>query len=375
MAGLKIVKNKSGAIFITVLLISMMMIFIAVSASNMLLQDAHMIRHLKYSAQARYLAEAGINDAIAVLLSNGFSAKDNAANFPRTQLDPGYYDVTVMQSGGRVLLSSEGEVQNVTRTVAVEIKSLYPEALNYALATGADIDIKAVQGSIDIKGNIHANGDMLLKEQGQSTTLSIEAWGTLSGKATASGSYSTSGNVTIEDAANSGGGEALFSFPSFNIASFKTVADGGGGVYYSSGQSFSGAALTGGTAGITFVDGDASFTGDCTITGGFVATGDITLNNGNSITQTHDDGNRFPIFISGGTCKLYGLFSTEGGNIVYATDGMKIRTPGGQSTVMGSVISGGWLDMVANNDLTLTYSRIEGSEIVPVGIEVVSWNR
>jgi len=62
------IKNKKGIVFVTVMVASMLMIFIAVSASNMLMQDAQMIKHLKRSTQAQYLAEAGVCDALAPLL-------------------------------------------------------------------------------------------------------------------------------------------------------------------------------------------------------------------------------------------------------------------------------------------------------------------
>ncbi|MGB2705418.1 MAG: hypothetical protein WBC74_00950 [Candidatus Omnitrophota bacterium] len=360
--------NKKGIIFIAVMIISMLMVFIAVAASNMILQDVHIVRHLKYSIQAQYLAEAGVSDALARLVTlSAISFSENLAG--------GTYDVTVSEAGGRYLIASVGTFQNIPRTVALEVKGSYPDWTSQALATAGDITIKAVQGSVTIKGDMHANGNMELVEQGPSTALSVEAYGGFAGDATCSGIFTPlSGTVSI--AGTYGGGEDMLEMPSFNFTYFKTVAQQEG-VYYSSCPpgGFNNVTFTGGTAGITYVDDNVQFKGTCTITGGFVAAGDIDLKKNNSIVQQHDTNNRFPIFMSGGGCVLYGLFDTQEGNIVYATNSMKIRTPGGQSLVMGTVLSGGWLDVVANNAITLTYGMVDADEVVPLDIEVVSWNK
>ena len=77
----------------------------------------------------------------------------------------------------------------------------------------------------------------------------------------------------------------------------------------------------------------------------------------------------------GNMIKLYGLFSTAEGNIVYATNNIKIRTPGGQTAVIGCVMAGGSFDIVANNNLVLTYYKITAPDIVPTTIETLNWNR
>lgn len=367
-----LMKNKKGFMFVTVIVIAMVMVFIAVSASNMLLQDIHMIRHLKYSTQAQYLAEAGISDALATLATTGCSELSSSGN-----LGEGTYSVSVSSIGGRWLVSSIGTVKGVSRTVTVEVRDLYPPALNNALSAGSDVDIKSVEGDITIKGDIHANGDLLLKEQGSPTLIHVQAYGDADGNATCSGSYSKDGNVTVDG--DELEGQPMLPQPTFDFAYFKQVAQDEGN-YISSGPgsyTFENESITGGTAGITYVDDDVIFRGTCTITGGFVAKGDITLDSGNTLTQVHDKDNRFPIFLSqeGNRMKLYGRFDTQEGNIVYATNNVKIQTPGGESTVLGTVCAGGWFEIVANNDLTITYDKVVASEVVPEGVEIVSWNR
>ena len=84
-------KNSKGLIFITVIVIAALMIFIIVAASNMILQDTHMVKRLRYSTQAQYLAEAGISDAMSTLATSGFSESNSGIsrlNFLRTYFCP-----------------------------------------------------------------------------------------------------------------------------------------------------------------------------------------------------------------------------------------------------------------------------------------------
>lgn len=368
-------KNIKGAILITIVLFSMMLVMIGGFATFMIMQDIYQTKNLIYKIHAQFIAEAGVSRAIVTLLDSGFSAKDTPGNFPSTSFGSGTFDVDVAQSGTRVLLNSAGTFNNVIKTVTVEVKSLYPTAMNCALAAAGDIVMKSNQGDIVIKGDIHANGDMDLTEIGQPTAFNIQSWGSATGKATASGSYSKGAGVTVADAANSGGSKPLLTFPSFDFGYLKSVAQASGTYNPSGNETFNGASLSGGAAGIYYLEGKATFKGNCTITGGFVAGGEVTLNNGESITQVHDAGNRFPIFFSNDKIKSYGILNTSEGNIMYATNSVKIETPGGISTVLGTVLSGGWYDIVANGNLTLTYQSISIPELIDTGIEIVSWNK
>ena len=369
-------KNAKGTIFIIALVTSMLMILVAVGASNMLLQDSYMIKRLRRSQQARYIAEAGLSEAVSFLLgtaSTGWSAGGGGASFAE-----GAYAYVISQIAGRWLVESTGTVQGVSKVASMELENLTQPALQFALATGGDVSIKAVSGSITVLGDIHANGDMLLKEQGSPTTLRVQVSAPATGRATSVGTYSASmGNVTVDDAINSGGGRPAVPMPVVDFASLRAAAQATG-TYYPAGQAFNNGvpSLNGGAAGIVFVDGAASFTGANTITGGFVADGDITMNNGNSISQIHDATNNYPIFMSNGALmKLYGNFNTIQGNLVFATNLIKIRTPGGGSQVLGCVIAGGDLDVVANADTTLTYFQVIAPLVLPEGIDITSWNR
>ena len=266
-----------------VMVISMLMIFIAVSASNMLLQDVHMVKRLKYTAQAEYLAEAGINHALAWLNANGLSAL-NPASFSLTPpggsgLD-GTYTVTAKNdaAGNRVLLESVGTIQSVSRTVALEVRDTMPSCMNYILSANGDVLLKAGFVSLmDIEGDIHGN---------QSVQLSTGIFlGFMLVDGTATYTISQDDMVSIDvyiGYINAGGidfwpgthtkkdwQDNAVELPEFDYAYYKDQAQSSG-LYYSGDQLFSSQSLNPGN-GITYVEGTATFRGTCHVYGGLVA--------------------------------------------------------------------------------------------------------
>ena len=377
--------NNKAMIFVTVIVIAALMIFIIVAASNMILQDTHMVKRLRYSTQAQYLAEAGISDALATLVTNGFS--EFVSGTPSPALGDGTYSFTVKEytvgTEDRWLVSSQGTVSGISRTATIEIKDVSSPTLKNALSAGTNIAIKANKGDVTITGDIHANNDLTLKEiGGEFGQLSVMAPGSGegTGKATSSNKYSVDTGVSIADPPPaSGGNKPRLSMPIFRFDIFKQVAIDEG-VYYGSSQTFTDEwNLRGGAAGIIYVDGDVVFNGRCRVRGGFVAKGDITLNRNNSLTQVRspDTGDRFPIFMSeqGTRIKLYGEFSTVEVNIVYATNDIQIETPEGKSMIAGTVIAGGSFKITANKDLDITYGEITSYEALPLVVKIVSWNK
>jgi Tfp pilus assembly protein PilX len=101
--------------------ILLLMVIMGISIFQTTIQTRHMSTFLKNSSEAQYLAEAGIRDALATLDNLGFAARNNASNFPLTSFGAGTYDATVTETGGRVLLTSVGTVNNVSKTVSVEV--------------------------------------------------------------------------------------------------------------------------------------------------------------------------------------------------------------------------------------------------------------
>ena len=127
---MKIINSTRGAVFITAIVISLLMILIAVAGSNMMMQDIHMVRHLRQTTQAHYLAEAGISHALAWLNENGFSAFD-PATFSLTPPEEsglgGWLDELGLPCVGRVMRMVRGPLPQTD--AAVQVFSLTTQAL------------------------------------------------------------------------------------------------------------------------------------------------------------------------------------------------------------------------------------------------------
>ncbi len=405
-------KNKKGAIFLTVMAISALLIMIAVSASNMLLQDVHMIRRLKHLTQAQLVAEAGVSQALATLAQQGFSAKDNAANFPSTSFGPGSFDVTVIQSGGRVLLSSEGIVEGVSKTVSVEIKDAYPTALNYIMSAGGDITLAALLSDVEIDGDMHANnradiynviGDSELVVTGTATASNDKVYA-YTWKLFFSTSISIDGTVyTPSDwglnTHEIDGGAVPVTFPSFNLAYYKALAQASGDYYAEDtvfGSHYSTTDLEPAN-GIIYVDGDAEFRGTCNLHGGVVADS-IKITNKWKFFQgwsrgrlaQYDSGQNRNVILSKGTdptdgIRVWGYLdvleeNSPGGALIYAKNDFITQDVIARVDVRGCIIAENDLDVgTAIAYIDYTYSKVipDGLVTGPGGVpfEIVSWNK
>jgi len=376
----KMIKGTKGTMFIMVMVISMLMIFVAVAAANMLMQDAHLVRHIEYSTQALYLAEAGISDALAILRAN-FGAKNLSGNFPSKWVDNPYgkFDVDITESDGRVLLSSTGTAGGVSRTVKLEVRNNVPSALYFMLSSGNNLNLKAhTHMAAVINGNLHANGIMQLyaKNDGSITTGGC-------GSACCDGSISHSNSQDIVIITQGSGIVTLggtntkdalpVTFPQFDYAYYESVTDDDD--LYSGDTEFTGAELTPAN-GIVYVKGTAEFYGTCTLDGGIVA--DSIIVHG-SLTQSKS-GTRNVIISKTGDIWVKGSLQT-GEALVYAQNDFWVREDGGTVNISGTLIAGRNMELwdkktaiTYNHKLVLPDGLLLGGPDDEV-LEIVSWNR
>jgi hypothetical protein len=373
-------RGNKGVIFIIVMVMSMLMVFIAVSASNMLLQDVHMVKHLKYSTEAQYLAESGISDALATLVELGFPARTNPANFPQKNLGEGTYDVTVIESGTRVLLSSVGTVRGVSRTVALEVKDNTPTSLYYMMASGSDMMFRALLlGWANINGNMHSNRNLLLQAL-WAGWIDVDTCGSscCDGRVSASGTVDVregfAGNVTIH---GNGGvpieGAPPVTFPNFDYTYYKGLAQASGD-YYSGNVVFRDQTLSPGN-GIVYVEGTATFRGECHLNGGIVADRIEVLGDLNQ----HKSGTRNVIISRSQDIRIFNKLAAEEA-LVYAGGDFRVFNAGSIVSITGTLISARYLRMWD----ALTYITYNHRVLYPDGlvigsgdvtIEIVSWNK
>ena len=276
---MKFIKNKKGTVFMTVMIIAALMVLTGVGLSNLILQDTHMIKHLRKTTKALLIAESGISDALATILSLGSSSISVPGNFPLTSFGDGTFDVTVTTSGGRILLTSVGTYDNVSRTVALEVKDLTPTALYYMMAAGNDLEIRAFLLSlVDVNGDLHANDDVRLTARALAlididpcTDPSLNCDGDVS--ATDRVSLSTGRWAAINIAGTVTEGADLVTFPNFDYALYRAEATAGGD-YYSGNKTFGSPSATTNlqpTNGIIYVEGTCEMYGTINLYGGIVA--------------------------------------------------------------------------------------------------------
>lgn len=397
--------HKKGTIFIITIAMALVMSVIAVSVANMVMQDTHMIKKLRHNMQAQYLAEAGINHALAEL----------ADSFDLTVLpvsgtiSTGSYNVTYSTSGARVLITSVGTVpldvsttsDDITKTVSMEVKNRYPTALNYIMSAGNDVNIRAGFLTLtDINGSLHGNnkvhlatalllGFMDVSGTATYSTQEVEldtyfSWLRITGV-----NYGMGTHLTLTGA---GWQDVPVTFPSFDYAYYKQKAIDGGD-YYAGDTVFNAQNLSP-ASGLIYVDGIATFKGTCNLNGSIIAneinvesysTGWFNITRGR--LRQHVGGILPYDFI------VANLGNIEVGNkdgwfyragdleadaaLIYAVNDIRTLGIGTIIDITGSIVAGGDINLwefIAYITYTHQLPTVEFGTNQPL-VEIVSWNR
>ncbi|MGB2600461.1 MAG: hypothetical protein WBD00_05405 [Candidatus Omnitrophota bacterium] len=267
------IRNKKGFVLPYVLMFIGMIAFITVLLPTVMQRDAALIKGIRDREQARYVAEAGINDAFAQLKSQGFASRSNFTG----SLDVGSYSVTFSETGGRHLVTSVGTVSGASKTVTAEVQDNTPTALNYFSGAGNDIMVK-IHTNVNgfIVGDLHANNNVYLIVQPHAR-LDISGDVSATGIVEEGNQHYNADNKDSDlfingqanDAATIYEGANRITFPVFDFTKYKEAAIDSGD-YYNSDQTFNSATLSPGN-GVVYVDGDVEILGDCTLNGGLIA--------------------------------------------------------------------------------------------------------
>ncbi|MFQ5952877.1 MAG: hypothetical protein ACE5JK_05685 [Candidatus Omnitrophota bacterium] len=377
MIGYRLIKNQKGVALVVVMAFVVLLVSSIIFLGNMLQQDVQLITKVKSKAQARYMAEAGINHAMAKLKLDGFSSR---ANFNGT-MDTGSYKVTFTESGGRHVVTSEGTVGGITESATIEAEDLTPSALYYVAGAGNNVWINSFIAAAAITGDVHANSNVNL------SSGFLISWLTITGDVSASNevwlgnrhnesdwfdSHVVINGVAGESAVVTEGADVIF-FPNFNFKAYEEAAIDSGD-YYSTSQIFTGVTLSPAN-GIVYVKGGATFEGTCTLNGGIVANRIIVNGTLNQVKS----GYRNVIIARKKDIKVSGRLATEEA-IVYATRDILATQSGADIDVNGIMMAG--RDIYLWNFLTLIdYNYIEtnpidmGEEEEGQSFGVISWNQ
>jgi hypothetical protein len=380
MEMLKNVRQKqSGTVLLIVLIFIGLIAVNTVFLSTILQRDISLIKRIKDIGQARYMAEAGIHEALARVKSNGFASR---SNFSGT-MDTGSYNVTYSEAGGRYLTTSVGTVSGLSKTVSAELYDNTPTALNYFSAAGNDVQINSLIASARIVGDIHANNDVYLKSG------PLIAWLRITGQVSASGivkegtrydqgsSDLWDNHVVIngdaDDTATVFESADRVTFPTFDFTEYQNLADDSGD-YYDTDQVFNGASLSP-SNGIVFVAGDAEFRGNCIVNGGIVADNIIVV----GTLTVNKSGTRNVVMARNGDIRIFGSLYTEEA-LVYASQDLASLQILAEIDVNGIIMAR--RDIVMWNFLTLidyTYAYVSPSDMLgedgETTFKLVSWNQ
>ena len=372
-------KGEQGVVLVIVLSFVALMVLSTVAFTAILKRDIDLIGHAKSSEQARNIAEAGVNHAIAKMLEvDGFASR---ANF-NGSLDIGTYSVTYTDVGDRHLVTSVGTVSGVSRTVSAEFEYRFPTALLKMFAGGNDVKarVSSDSASVSITGDIHANNDIELRAVGAGTvsiTGSATAVGIVQEGSQHNAADSLDANVSINGSANDTAtvteGAERVKYPPFPYDIYKQEAIDGGD-YYSGNTTFSNQTLSP-SSGVIYVDGNVKINGTCTLNGGLVGD-DIDI--AGTLTQVKSGDRNF--ILAKDKDILINEALTVGEAIVYAKRDLRTRAAGTSIDVTGSILAE--RDMSFWNvqtNVTYVYKLTHPSDLPGTGdkdrIHIVSWTQ
>jgi cytoskeletal protein CcmA (bactofilin family) len=255
--------DKGSVLLITVVVV-LALVTVLTAASFLFISGTQEARLNVASAQAHYLAEAGIEYAIKQLIQNwNWSPPAGSIPFP-SSAPLGTFRVSVSSSSRTKQITSTGTVtvghKKVERTVTVDVqKAGFPPIFNNALASSTDIDLAGnskIYSSNEekAKGNVYGHGRISLKGN-------VEVTGSVS--SALENGVTTTGNVKV--------GKGIFAGPQY-FQEIPAVEESlrqswedkaKTGTIYSSGLTYSGNVNV--NLGSVYVNGDLTITGNASI--------------------------------------------------------------------------------------------------------------
>lgn len=369
--------NKKGAAFLTTLILLGIAIMASSALSFMLLMDTYTVKRLKYSAEAYYLAEAGVEEAIQKLWDNDFEIdsfpinRNLGAGSIKVELDNSKFDndaIRLIKSAGTVILGA----MQIKRCVNVEVKYNRPAGLSYAVLANGKVFVTG-GGVVNCNAGdgVHSNSPA---KGGSFATAAVDVAG-ITAPSWVYGDASAVGNVKerlfgrITGAKHSAA--SAVSLPSFDAAFFSYYLNRAieGGDVYEGSQLFT-ANLTP-NSGVAYINGSVIIVSGIIITGCIVATGDIAIMSSSRVTQNQID--TLPALMSrGGSIWIFGPATLRG--LIYAPGDIWIYQILSTNSIdmTGSIISQGNITIGASTTDVTTLNYIK--QIPPgMGANPIGW--
>ena len=280
----KLIRDQEGVALIVALGAISIMVIIGVIVAALTMHNQKTVSHDKQQTAGQNIAEAGIDDAIAITRANYYSvypngvvpesAGDGTSFFSSPQAltgsqgnQAGTYEVWTKKDPdrpGNVLLTAKGTLTGSSapnETVRVSVKFV-PQIFDYVLFVGdpeyASSKIMFAQrsdGRITVIGKEHVNGRLEIKTTGNpSGGITLQSRPGYSDTVTYTTTYIITGPGTLGDITPSKG--SAIKLPTVNYtANLETVANGGTDTLeFNPGSAPAGWSLSGGTYTITAAD-------------------------------------------------------------------------------------------------------------------------
>ncbi|MBN1671708.1 MAG: hypothetical protein JXR37_11770 [Kiritimatiellae bacterium] len=376
--------ERDGSAIITVLFIVFLVPVVAATVINFSKQQQHQVKIAINQIKAQVIAEAGANEAYAILVGD-FEQRTNAAAFPPVDYAGGGYDATVWPVGDDMaVICSTGTHERVA-SVMLDVKNYGghdpgedpTSPWSKAVMVNGTI---AHNGAGKCVGDVHSNQE--LTANGSITWGSVadgeEANVTVVGDFRVNGGADINGDVSAPSIHVTGvndihGDENVgpvppCTYPTLNLTPYYNMAAANGQVY------------GGGTyndlpcpenipGGVAWFNGNVTIRGGATYTGCLISTGDIRFNGTIDQTLAQDaEGNDLPAVMSrDGGVKVNGTHVING--LVYSPGDMTLN---GAGSIHGTLIVGGNMDFNGTyGDVYYDYSYPGTPGVDPAGGDII----
>lgn len=361
------VNGRAGAAFMTVMIVVLIISFVSSAIVSMAMYQPRSIARVRDYIRAKAIAEAGVNQAYSMLVTN-FAARYDGAAFPATSFGGGTFDVTVSAVGtDAAYLVSVGTFGTSTARAAVDLK-------NYGETEPSTGPSSAWGHSIFANGSINLNGSGTLygsafSNQSLTQNGAIE-WGSSEvacdvytvGPFRVNGTADVFGDVYAPVILVTGQNNITAThqqtvppirFPTIDLTELYNTAVANGQVY-GGGTYNSDVTLGNIPGGVAWFSGDVRFKKTLDFTGCVIATGDIRFDGAFSNTR---EGNLPAIVSRDGGILINGHHTLEG--LVYCAGDLRMN---GSGTIDGSIVVGGNIDLNGSYGIvTYTYSAPPGA--------------
>jgi hypothetical protein len=402
-------KEKGAALVIAMLLL-VVLTLLGIAAIRTASSDIKIAANDKAAKQAFFLAEAGIERAMAELnygdVDPPANNEDPAVTLSGT-LPTGSYDVSITRIDADTLsISSTGTTTNnrgrKTIVISVREKELHPEIYNFALFVKGNIELGGNNsvynggpiysgGNITIStsnavkdGDVLADGNVIFSEGDSSISNgSVRANGDIEltnqsnkvridgGDAIAAGSIYGSGQVTGSKTENVSPNpvkplsyyEDNYKVTEDQFNQYRTQAEEAG-TYHEGDLTLTGGEYT----GIHYVNGNLDIHGDFTGDAIFVVTGNLIVSG--NVTSTGSDNYAFVV---GGNVDTSGLGNGSIDGVIYSNGDFDVS---GNPIVNGSVVSFGENGITGTGTFTINYTPPTSTSLPgppQYSYSIVSW--